>query len=293
MELQKIISQEISNLSVGLAATVQSGPLSGDEKKFVEALSSPLIKNCSDEQIKQVLRYVMIKVGLRANNFPDDIEKAVLLGHLRQHYGLHHLEELRIAFDMAVVGSLDIETDKVICYENFSCTYVSLIMKAYRAWSSEAYESLIKDQPINQSNLLMAPTDWRGYIQTLYENTPPDDKLRYKMFAPQMYDQVVNDGFLHPEIYRDYMRYAKKELCAELQQQLTPLIAASYPEDQTKIDSLQQLLNDYRASKREQAIITRAKQICVWVLFQEARRRKMPAMYQRVDEQKSRQLHAS
>lgn len=121
---------------------------SGEESSLVKAISSPLIAHSDADQISQVLRLVMVKIGLRAQNWPGGEEKVVLLDHVVQNYGGNRVEEIRLAFEMAMAGKLDIET--VNCFENFSCSYFSGIMNAYRKWSSQAYKTLPTEQPKEQ-----------------------------------------------------------------------------------------------------------------------------------------------
>lgn len=122
-------------------------PVTGEENKFIEALKSNTITKSTVEELKQVLRLVMVKVGLRAQNFPTDGEKQVLLEHIISQYGNHTPEEIKLAFDMAIIGKLDIEEKNVVCYENFSCLYFSNIMNAYRKWARETHSQLKKDYP--------------------------------------------------------------------------------------------------------------------------------------------------
>lgn len=85
----------------------------------------------------------MLKVGLRANNIPADIEKQVLIDHLVTHYGNHTHEEIKLAFDLAITGKLDVDPN---CFENFSCVYVSRILNAYRSWAAKTYKSVVKEK---------------------------------------------------------------------------------------------------------------------------------------------------
>jgi hypothetical protein len=109
----------------------------GDD--FEVALNNPKILNTSFERIKEVLRLVMVKIGLRANNWPADEEKAVLLKHILHEYAGHTPEEILLAFDMAIAGKLEVEVN---CYENFSCLYFSNIMNAYREWAKEQHKQI-------------------------------------------------------------------------------------------------------------------------------------------------------
>jgi hypothetical protein len=279
MELQKIISQEVAKISEAQALTVSEGPKTGEENAFALAAYSEKVIKCSDEQIKQVLRFIMIKVGLRAPNWPVDEEKAVLLDHIRTHYGLHGLEEIRLAFDMAVTGKLDLTDNQVICYENFTCTYFSVIMSAYRKWAGETYDHVIKDQPTPE----MYNIDTRGLIEEAYQKFLLDEQVNYRFFPISFHEQLVEDGSIHPQYYISLKAEVKKEICTELQKDLSAMIIEASEANEGKIAILNKQLNEFRAGNRESAIVCRAKQLAVWILFREARRMKMPALYERVD----------
>jgi len=79
----------------------------------------------------------MVLVGIKAHNVPNDREKAVLLQFIQNNYGGHTPAEIRLAFDLAVAGELDVEDVK--CYENFSPLYFASIMNAYRKWARPRY----------------------------------------------------------------------------------------------------------------------------------------------------------
>lgn len=89
----------------------------------------------------------MVKIGLRAQNWPTDEEKAVLISHIVEHFGGNRLDEIKLAFEMAIAGKTEVDVN---CYENFSCVYFSSVMYAYRRWAADAYKSLPEDKPIEQ-----------------------------------------------------------------------------------------------------------------------------------------------
>lgn len=112
---------------------------SGEEDAFKMAISKPVIKNSSLEDLQSILRLVMLKIGLRAENLPSKEEKVVLIDHILTHYGNHTIEEFRLAFEMALTYKLNIPERDIICYENFSCVYISKIMNAYREWARDVH----------------------------------------------------------------------------------------------------------------------------------------------------------
>lgn len=97
------------------------------------------------EALKQVLRYVMVKIGLRAQNWPQDEEKAILIEHIVSNFGGHRIDEIKLAFDMAIGRKLGLKNEEINCFENFTCEYFSRIMIAYRCWSEDAIRSVIKE----------------------------------------------------------------------------------------------------------------------------------------------------
>lgn len=128
--------------------------VTGDEDAFTKALQQRPINKSTVDELKQVLKLAMIKVGVRANNLPNDVEKGVLIEHIITNYGNHTPLEIKLAFDMAISGKLDdldnkgnvidLETN---CYENFSCLYFSKIMNSYRRWARQTHNQLKKDYP--------------------------------------------------------------------------------------------------------------------------------------------------
>lgn len=119
----------------------------GDELSLAAAITSPPIWACTVDELSKALRLVMVKIGLRSQNWPADEEKVVLLNHIIKHFGGNRLDEINLAFDMAMAGKLEVNIN---CYENFSCVYFSSIMYAYRRWAADAYKSLPEDKPIEQ-----------------------------------------------------------------------------------------------------------------------------------------------
>lgn len=114
-------------------------PKTGDEQKFEVALAGPKIVLSDEEKLLEVLRYVMVIIGLRAQNYPDTIETQILINFIIENYGGHTPAEIKLAFEMAITRKLDVEAN---CYENFSVAYFVSIMEAYRAWAREQIKLL-------------------------------------------------------------------------------------------------------------------------------------------------------
>lgn len=134
-------------------------------KDFQVALQDQKIANCDNEALSQALRYAMLLVGIRANNLPNQMEFDVLKNFIRRFYSGHTPAEIRLAFDKAILGELNLKPDEVKCFENFSCEYVSRIVNAYRVWAANHYneqkgiapdpsKSMIGEQKVNPASIV-------------------------------------------------------------------------------------------------------------------------------------------
>jgi len=118
---------------------------SGNAIAIQQAQSTNSLRVRNEEDIKEVLRYSMLLVGLRGNNLPTEEEKFVLTNFVRSNFGNQTPEEIKIAFEMAVAGKLQVDAK---CYENFSCEYFGRIMNAYLEFARQEIKNLPK--PIEQ-----------------------------------------------------------------------------------------------------------------------------------------------
>lgn len=145
------------------------------------------------EPIKQALRYAVVLVGLRAANFPNDEEKRVLIEYIQNYYGGHTAAEIKLAFEMAVAGKLNVE--QVSCYENFTPLYFSSIMNAYREWA-KAESKEVKDEPVQKIYTLDELDDiHRGHVEAFYQRClkgiiPPAELPEYYLTI------LIKDGYL-------------------------------------------------------------------------------------------------
>lgn len=147
----------------------------------------------------------MVKVGLRANNFPNEDEKQLLLAHIITEYGNHTPKEIQLAFDMAIAGKLGLK--EVSCYENFSCLYFSNVMNAYREWAKETYKLLKKDQPkMIEEKIELTTEEKQEWINEWRNN----DKREFLLIPIIFYD------YLNLSDYEQYLEksmvYCKKEI---------------------------------------------------------------------------------
>lgn len=97
-----------------------------------KALSGKFIGQASEDEVKSKLKIIYAMIGLRPQHFPVDEEKQFLHDYIFLKYGKKTLDELVLAFDLAIQGQLPVEDIKV--YDQFTCEYLARIMNGYREW---------------------------------------------------------------------------------------------------------------------------------------------------------------
>lgn len=146
-------------------------PKTSDENSFEVAVLDKRISERPEEDLRQALRYAMMKVGLRSVNFPEGAEKMLLIAHIKLNYGNHTPAEIRLAFDMALGAKLGLSSDEIKCYESFSCLYFSTIMNAYRVWAAQVDRQKEKEvKPVEvtptQDELDQIEKEYQEFLQT-------------------------------------------------------------------------------------------------------------------------------
>lgn len=167
-----------------------------DVELFERCLKSKKIFECNEDQIKDVLKYVMLLVGIRAKTVSlfEDEEKKVLIMFLRRNYAGHTIDEIKLAFDKAIIGELGLEAKEIKPYENFSCEYIGRIMSAYRKWAGDTYrESGIETRNYMQDNLLPPANFNRIEIVDLFYRDFLEDKLNIALVTELAWDIVTEE----------------------------------------------------------------------------------------------------
>lgn len=144
----------------------------------------------------------MIKIGLRSANWPTPEETAVLIEHIYSNYPGHTVAEIKLAFDMAISGKLDVEAN---CYESFSCWYFSSIMNAYRDWAAQEYRQSVKPEPVEQTVYTQSELDniHRYDVEMFYQRCR---KGIVPNAIPEYFkDILVKDGLLKDETVAEYL----------------------------------------------------------------------------------------
>ena len=91
-----------------------------------------------DRDLLITLAYCIELLGI--NKVPDDTQKKVIIGYLRKYFGTTTPEEIRLAFELAISGQLDLAENEVNAYQNFSVIYITKILNAYKRFFNSNYE---------------------------------------------------------------------------------------------------------------------------------------------------------
>ena len=143
---------------------------SGNAIAIRQAQSAITLRVRNEEDIKQALRYSMLLVGLRGCNLPTEEEKFVLTNFVKSNFGNNTCEEIKLAFEIAVAGKLNIDSK---CYENFSCEYFGRIMIAYLEYARQEIKNLpkpiepVKEKPSDQELKKQAIDTANGYADEI------------------------------------------------------------------------------------------------------------------------------
>lgn len=143
---------------------------SGNALAIQQAQSAITLRVRNEEDIKQALRYSMLLVGLRGSNLPTEEEKFVLTNFVKSNFGNNTCEEIKLAFEMAVAGKLNIDSK---CYENFSCEYFGRIMSAYLEYARQEIKNLpkpiepVREKPNDQELKKQAIDTANGYADEI------------------------------------------------------------------------------------------------------------------------------
>jgi len=167
-------------------------------EQLMQARQGNTLRVTDEKELKQVLRYSMLLVGLRANNMPTEEESFVLINFIKLNFGNVTLAEIKLAFDMAVAGKLSIDAK---CYENFSCEFFGRIMARYLEFSAQ--ETRIISQRVVEDEPLPKPSQEELKLQAVvnaneYANSLANDK-KFKWYEgglSSLYDIAKETGIL-------------------------------------------------------------------------------------------------
>jgi len=223
--------------------------------EFELAISGKKLNSCPIEDLKSALRYSMLLVGIRAKNMPDEEEKEVLINFTLKHFGSHTQQEIKLAFELAVAGKLELGESGANCYENFSCEFVGRIMAAYRKWASRQIEI----NPVKEviQTLLPIKTDWTEICEYNYEKFL-SGKYNISLWPWQMYEHYIEKGLLKENDYILKINEAKEYLKS---------IAIDEEKNRSSIVDIPAVLSKFYDTLTDAKVEQWAKRVSVLELF--------------------------
>lgn len=126
---------------IKLPATDQLPILSSNSpiQQAIRANGFKKLGRCTPEEMRVVLRYSMVLLGMTEKDALDQLEEDVMMDFLREDYGERFTsEDMRLAFRWAMSGKTDV--DKSFYGKRFSVAYLSNFMEAYDVKKKELIE---------------------------------------------------------------------------------------------------------------------------------------------------------
>lgn len=143
---------------------------------------------------------------------PSEEEKFVLLNFIRSNFGNQTPEEIKLAFEWAVSGKLNIDAK---CYENFSCEYFGRIMKAYIDYARQEtitvaqVEEVVKEIPSDADLKIAAINSANMYAQEMIRCQERNIKMNWIAGGLHvLYDYIVKFGIYEPSLEDKQRIYA-------------------------------------------------------------------------------------
>ena len=116
---------------------MQSGLIAKEDLPIIEAFKGDKLNLISPVTLRENLAYIFTLIGL--TRLPDTIELEVIEDYIRTTYPYFTIQEMRIAFKMAVQGKLDCNIEH---YEKFSPKYISGVMNAYKTKANQVRKNI-------------------------------------------------------------------------------------------------------------------------------------------------------
>lgn len=126
---------------------MQSGLIAKEDLPIIEAFKGDKLNLISPVMLRENLAYIFTLIGL--TRLPDTIELEVIEDYIRSTYPFFTIQEMRIAFKMAVQGKFDCNIEH---YEKFSPKYISGIMNAYKTKANQVRKNIPPppEEPVKQ-----------------------------------------------------------------------------------------------------------------------------------------------
>lgn len=166
-----------------------------------------------------------------------------LINYILQNYSHKTLDELYLAFDLAIKDELELDDVKV--YDQFSVEYLVRIMTAYKKWLNKQSKNIIQkpkeemQQEITKEEKYEEINEWKNkdkinlYLIPVYlydwlkefgmiNPTTEEKKEIYKSAETMHTEKLKQDGILKSNLddYNDFKKNGNKQVIVNLSKKL-------------------------------------------------------------------------
>ena len=168
-----------------------------------KAMQAKLVRDASNAELAAEFQKIYFIIGLRPHHFPDDNQSVLIFNYLRTSYPLRTLDELFLAFDMAIKGIFEVNELKV--YDQFTIAYMVGILNAYRKYVNNI-NSTIEYKPPVQQKVIVNQADKQKDIEE-YLQRKDLTKRNLIMIPLYIYDNMVELGYIKQSEQRKLQMY--------------------------------------------------------------------------------------
>jgi hypothetical protein len=267
------MSTQLLQQNQNLLSTMQFATSNGREIISTASEGVQMRNLTEDEPIKQAFRYIFTLIGLKAENIPSDLQKAVLINYVRTELGSFTPDELCLAFRLAVSKRLDVEINH---FQNFNAIYLSEVLEAYRRQRSAAlieYNREMKKLESESENEVSPERKlslfWE-YIDTvilqLWDDYVKTNKIEFGHYRVASIFDIFENQFCFLALTKDEKIEIKKRAEQSAKNQLeTPV------ETLEKIREIRQIKQTIESGMNhigfENMIVTKCKEIAIRDFF--------------------------
>lgn len=168
-------------------------------------MKAKLLKDSTNAELAVEFQKIYFIIGLRPQHFPDDNQSVLIFNYVRSAYPLRTLDELLLAFDLAIKGTFEVEEIKV--YDQFTIAYMVGILNRYRQYVNNINSTIPYQAPVPQK-VILNEDDKRKDIEDYLKRK--DLTTRNLIMIPlYIYDNMVELGYINQTEKQKTMLYKK------------------------------------------------------------------------------------
>lgn len=151
--------------------------------------NSSQILHVNDSDIRDMLSKIYILLGMKEQYIPCNEETQFLIEFIRITYPVKTIDEIKLAFHLAISGLLELNPNEVKLFDYFSCAYLARIMDAYHIWLKRVYKRKAETiKPTEQKKIIEKPLSEKDWLITLKDC----QKLKFDLLPVEVYTHYEN-----------------------------------------------------------------------------------------------------